>query len=103
MARAPWQPCLCEKAPEFCLPNPGRSGKCHESLVSSYRAASCSVCFVLPLQMKQLGVPQGSLAVLILSPTRELAMQIATEAEQIGHFQRLSVQVRSYLHCTMQS
>ena len=53
--------------------------------------------------MKQLGVPQGSLAVLILSPTRELAMQIATEAEQVGHFQRLSVQVGLCVHCTLQS
>ena len=68
------------------------------------RSWSCFLLsmLVLPLQMKQLGVPQGSLAVLILSPTRELAMQIATEAEQIGHFQKLSVQVRSFVLCTMQ-
>lgn len=37
---------------------------------------------------------QGRISILIISPTRELAAQIAEEAKQILKFQRLSVQVR---------
>lgn len=36
---------------------------------------------------------QGNVGVLVLSPTRELAMQIHTETEKLLRFQRMSVQV----------
>lgn len=94
--------CVNRPCAEFWRSNPRQSGREQKSLSSNQTAASCSVCFVLLLQMQKLGVPQGSLAVLILSPTRELAMQIATEAEQVGHFQRLSVQVMSCVQCIVQ-
>eukprot|EP00891_Asterochloris_glomerata_P006086 jgi/Astpho2/6086/Aster-04033 len=65
-----------------------------DHVVKAKTGTGKTLAFLIPAieRMQKLGVPQGSLAVLILSPTRELAMQIATEAEQVGHFQRLSVQ-----------
>lgn len=43
------------------------------------------------VQMK--AKPSGKISALIISPTRELASQIAVEAEQLGKFHNITVQV----------
>ena len=45
-------------------------------------------------QVLQNPVGQGKIAMLVLSPTRELAAQIAEEAKQLLRFQRMHVQAR---------
>lgn len=45
----------------------------------------------LNAQMK--AKPAGKISALIISPTRELASQIAVEAEQLGKFHNITVQV----------
>ena len=45
-------------------------------------------------QVLQNPVSQGKIAMLVLSPTRELAAQIAEEARQLLKFQRMHVQAR---------
>lgn len=40
-------------------------------------------------------VPRGSIGVLVLSPARELALQIEAEAKQLTRFQNLKTQVRA--------
>ena len=46
-------------------------------------------------QVLQNPVGQGKIAMLVLSPTRELAAQIAEEAKQLLKFQRMHVQARA--------
>ena len=41
----------------------------------------------------------GQISALIVSPTRELASQIAVEAEALGWFHNITVQVRQETHC----
>ena len=45
-------------------------------------------------QVLQNPAGQGKIAMLVLSPTRELAAQIAEEAKQLLKFQRMHVQAR---------
>lgn len=56
----------------------------------------CDAEAVMPtLQMA--GKTTGKISTLVISPTRELASQIAVEAEALGRFHNITVQVNSLL------
>ena len=54
-------------------------------------------------QVLQNPVSQGKIGMLVLSPTRELAAQIAEEAKQLLKFQRMHVQARIVLSACLAS
>ena len=67
-------------------------GQCDPCTVS----VRCDAEAVMPtLQMA--GKTTGKISTLVISPTRELASQIAVEAEALGRFHNITVQVHSLL------
>ncbi len=47
------------------------------------------------------GKTSGKISTLVISPTRELASQIAVEAEALGRFHNITVQVNRLLSVTV--
>lgn len=60
---------------------------------AQHRQLLCDDFWFNVIQMK--ATPSGKISALIISPTRELASQIAVEAQALGKFHNITVQVSS--------
>lgn len=63
-----------------------------------------TAAFIVPmLQRLQQHVPQAGVRALILSPTRDLAIQTLKFTKELGHFTGLDFSCENYNHCNVSS
>jgi ATP-dependent RNA helicase RhlE len=60
-------------------------------LASATTGSGKTAAFLLPILQRLLGVPRGTTRALVLTPTRELALQIADDAHDLARHTRLTV------------
>ena len=71
-------------------------------MVQAWIVLAAELSMTLPhacLQLMANPLPRGKTGVLVISPTRELASQIAEEAKVLATFHKLTVQVRRVVCC----